>query len=233
MARGVQLGVMMSKLRGEIRDSQSVALGVNAAENYKTIMRRHQETLWQDYEWPFLKTYRDDLVPAGTRYQQYPAGLDFERTIEVFQKSSGEWAPISYGITPAHLNQYDSDEGTRADPIRAWQHQPDNNGYEVWPIPQTDTPLRFRGTGKLKPFIAETDVCTLDDQLIVLFAAAELLAARGAKDADAKLAAAQTLHRRLKGLQGAKKREPFVMGGAARPGRPMRYGIDYMTTQKT
>lgn len=231
MARGVQLGVMLAKLRGELRDAQSVALGVNVVENYKTTLARVQETLWQDYEWPFLNIYLDDPVPAGTRYQQYPTGLDFERSVQAWQKYGGDWVPLAYGITPELMNVYDSDEGIRADPIQAWQHQADNNGYEVWPIPQTDQMLRFKGTAKLKPFVAETDVCTLDDQLIILFTAAELLAARGAKDAEAKLVAAQGLYRRLKGLQGAKKAAVVVMGGAAHPQRAGRAGIDYMPTK--
>lgn len=227
MARGLQLQALLSMLRAEVGDAQSVALGVNAVEGYKNILRRVQETLWLDHEWPHLRHYVDDPLPAGTRYHQYPAGLDFERSIVAWGKDTGDWEPLVYGITPEMLNTWDSDAGQRSSPLRAWQHQADNNGYEVWPIPLRDTAVRFRGTAPLKPLVKETDVCTLDSQIIVLFAAAEILQSRDRKDAEAKLATAQNTLRRLKALQGAKKSEPFVMGGAPM-GPRLRYGIDYV-----
>jgi hypothetical protein len=228
MARDVQLGVMLSKLRAEVGDAQSVALGVNVVETYKAILRRVQETLWNDVEWPFLKIYVDDPIAAGTRYHAYPTALSFERAVAAWTRDSGDWVPLAYGITPGMLNTHDSDEGVRASPVQAWQHKAENDGYEVWPIPSQDTRLRFRGTAKLKPLVKDTDVCTLDDQLIILFAAAEMLTARNRKDGEAKLAVAQSMLRRLKGQQGGKKREPFVMGGAAMPHRRLRPGIDYI-----
>jgi len=228
MARNVQLGQMLSMLRAEVGDAQSVALGVNVAETYKITLRRVQETLWYDVEWPFLQIYLDDPLPAGTRFQQYPTGIDFERTVHVWSQQNGVWRELSYGITPDHMNIYDSDAGQQASPAQAWSHRPENNGYEVWPIPNQNTVLRFKGTGALKPLVADADTCTLDAQVIVLFAATEILTARNRKDGEAKLAIAQALMRRLKGLQGAKKRTPFVMGGGASPYGTARPGIDYI-----
>ena len=49
----------------------------------------------------------------------------------------------------------------------------------------------FKGMRPLRPLIALTDVADLDDDLIVLFAAAEELAAQKAKDADRKAQLAQ------------------------------------------
>jgi hypothetical protein len=228
MARNVQLGQMLSMLRAEVGDAQSVALGVNVAETYKITLRRVQETLWYDVEWPFLQIYLTDPLPAGTRFQQYPAGIDFERTVHIWSQQSGMWRELDYGITPEHMNIYDSDAGQQASPAVAWQHRPENNGYEIWPIPNQNTSLRFKGTAALKPLVADADTCTLDAQLVVLFAATEILSARNRKDGEAKLAVAQSLMRRLKGLQGAKKRAPFVMGGGATPYYQPRPGIDYI-----
>ena len=71
--------------------------------------------------------------------------------------------------------------------------------------------VRFHGIKNLNGLIAETDKADLDDQLIVLYASAEMLARQKQADAQNKLAQAQAHYARLKARLS--KTETFVLGG--------------------
>ncbi len=83
----------------------------------------------------------------------------------------------------------------------------EDDRIELWPVPDQDArtgvgddgSIKVVGIRNLRPFRDETDVCDLDDRLIVLYAAAELLAAAGAKDAQLKLQQAAARYAKLKG----------------------------------
>lgn len=64
--------------------------------------------------------------------------------------------------------------------------------YELWPLPQTAGTIRFEGQRLLNPLEQDTDCADLDDQCIVLFAAAKLLARRRKADAPEVLTRAET-----------------------------------------
>ena len=218
MARGTTLGRLVTMLREECRHATSAALGLNNEPHLKRILARVQETLWTDYVWPHLFVRRDKDLMAGQRYYSFPSDLSFER-IEVMKvdvKYAGQWQGVRYGIGDAEYNSRDSDNDERDSPVRAWSHYEDNQ-FEVWPIPAADDEqtLRFQGVKKLAPLIANENRADLDDNLIVLFAAAEILAAQKAEDSQAKLTAAQNLYRRLKQQQS--KSTMIVMGGGRDP----------------
>jgi len=79
----------------------------------------------------------------------------------------------------------------------------------------------------LKPFVQDSDRADLDDRLLVMFAAAELLAAAGAKDAQLKLDQANQIYRRLRsGLTPRKRFRMFGVGSAQPPTR------EYITRYK-
>jgi len=48
--------------------------------------------------------------------------------------------------------------------------------FEIWPVPNTAQTFRFVGQRNPRTFSSDSDKCELDDLLIVLFAAAEILA---------------------------------------------------------
>lgn len=62
---------------------------------------------------------------------------------------------------------------------------------EIWPLPVSQQKLRFTGQRVLNPLVALTDTADLDDMLLVLYVAAELLQRRKSADAGTKLQAAQ------------------------------------------
>lgn len=216
MARGTTLGEILDDLRAEVGHSLNPALGVNTRDVLINVLRRQQKRLWEDYDWPFLRVDRDIQVQAGQRYYNLPSDLVFERLSKLQFKYGDRWMPMTYGIGREQLNQFDSDRDIRSWPVERWDVA-ENNQVEIWPIPtnngdltSTDGTIRFTGIRRLNSFVADSDTADLDDQLITLYAAAEILARQKASDAQNKLAQAQQHYARLKARTA--KGDVFVMG---------------------
>lgn len=218
MARGTTLGQLVLMLREEIGDATSAAQGQNNLPHLKQVLRRTQEFLWNDHSWPHLRVQRFEVLQAGERYYSLPEDLSFDRVEGVpdcWIQYDETWRPVCYGITPEMYNISDPEKNEREDPVTNWQVYEDDQ-YEVWPLPATNGyRLRFEGIRKLRPLLADSDRADLDDNLIVLFAAAEILARRKSADAEAKRTLAGRLYQTLKGAQSKKKM--FIMGGGYDP----------------
>ena len=211
MARGTQLSALVDMLRAEIGASTNVAMGVNTLPNLKQVLRRTQEKLWQDFDWPFAWIERDEQMQNGQRYYAFDNDIDFDRIRHAHVKYASVWRELTYGINPGDYNVSNPELGMKQDPPRKWRHW-EGNQFEVWPVPTSDEcVIRFRAIKKLPALIADADVALLDDNLIVLFAAAELLSKAKSDDAQAKLAAAREHYQKLKG--NGQKVDNFTLGG--------------------
>ena len=118
------------------------------------------------------------------------------------------------------FNTHDSDQNIKSWPIENYDSYYSSTSVqqiEVWPIPSQagssttgEGTLRLEGIRKLSPLIALSDTADLDDQLIVLHAAGELLQRQKSADAQLKLAQAQAHYARLKARLS--KTESIVLG---------------------
>lgn len=211
MARGTQLSALVDQLRAEIGASTNVAMGVNMLPILKQTLKRTQEKLWNDFDWPFAWVERDKAMVDGQRYYTFDNDIDFDRIRLASLYYGNVWRGLEYGITPADYNLSNYDLGMKQDPIQKWRHW-EGEQFEVWPVPSSSTTkIRFKAIKKLPALIADTDTATLDDTLIVLFAAAEFLARAKTEDAQYKLQAAQEYYNKLKG--NMMKSPMFIMGG--------------------
>jgi hypothetical protein len=211
MARGTQLSSLVDALRAEIGASTNVAMGVNTLPNLKQLLNRVQQQLWESFDWPFAFVERDEQMVANQRYYTFDSDIDFGRIVSAHVKYSSSWRPMLYGIGVDQYNSSDPSEGDKQDPPTNWRHY-EGNQFEVWPMPSSDEcVIRFKAIKKCPKLVNDSDVALLDDNLIVLFAAAELLAKAKSEDAQAKLQVAQQLHQKLKG-QGIKN-DVFTLGG--------------------
>lgn len=223
MARGTQLTVMIEDLRSEVGHSLQASLGKQTRDVLINTLQRTQKRLWNDYSWPFLSIRRDISTADNQRYYDIPADLVFERIERVEFKWGDQWHKIEYGIGAEEYNQYDSDQGVKSYPVYRYDAY-EGNQIEIWPIPNVDTnattgsgKLRITGTKNLSNFISDSDTADLDDQLIVLYAAAEILARQRQPDAQSKLAQANAHYARLKARSA--KSEMFILGGKDLPDR--------------
>lgn len=205
--RLMQLSAMLTELRSEARISADILHGNHLQPRYVALLARVQEEVYDAYNWPGLVTSGTVTLAPRQRYAAYPEQLSFGGIRKVFQKNTtGDWFELTYGIDIQDLNKTDSDSGkTQENPLK-WANylspqaeEINENMFEVWPVPDRETVLRFGGKRKLLPlFDTAKDRSTVDGIVVVLHAAAELLAANKAEDAGLKLQKAQARFDQLK-----------------------------------
>lgn len=234
MALGVQLDELMDQLKFEAGISSNIAHGVAQRDTYKHMLRRTQKELWAQHLWPHLAIRKALTLGVGQRYYNYPDGLTFDQISDMRVWVGGELCKLGYGIGADELAVSNSDAGVSDNLVRRWQHYAENdqdNQLEVWPIPAVSQQIMVFGQRALRPLVQDSDTCTLDDTLIVLYAAAEILARAKNEDASLKLDKAKAHFRMLKAREGSNKTSPIIIGGGhdglSRRGTP-RPGIDYI-----
>jgi hypothetical protein len=225
MARNVTLGELIDDVRAEAGHSLQANLGAAMREVLVKIIQRQQRRLWEDYDWTFLRVDRDVAVQAGQRYYDIPTDLSLERIEKVEFKYGDRWIPMKHGIGREQLDQHDSDKGIRAFPVERWAEY-ENNQVEFWPIPSQNGSLatasdivRFTGIRKLRPLVQESDRADLDDTLLVLYSAAEILAREKSADAGLKLQMAEKHYARIRARNS--KTDTFVLNAEPQSRRPM------------
>ncbi|TWA89581.1 hypothetical protein [Bradyrhizobium stylosanthis] len=217
-----QLGQLLTMLRDELSISSEPSVGVSATPNLKQVLTRHYETLFEEYDWPFLRKIFDRItLNAGQRYYDFPEDMDFESLERVTCWWSNLPHTLTRGIDFEQYAVYSSDDNVRADPVQRWDVR-DVDGkemIEVWPIPAgAGQALQFRGRIKFARLVDESDLCLLDDQLVVLHAAAELSPPKKRTDINAKLVAAQRRLGTLKArTQGGSRTFRMGLGGEPKP----------------
>lgn len=229
MSIGTTLGKLLNDYRAEARLSLNPAHNAQNRDVQVHMLQRVQERLWEEYTWPHLRVTRDVGISAGQRYYGVPADMKIDRIETLSLFSDGGWHDLSANINPEHLTTYNSDLDERAWPPARWQlHEAED--IEIWPVPDRDVnaetmdgTLRFSGIRDLAPLVEDSDRADLDDRIIVLYAAAETLAASGAKDAELKLNQANTLLRSKR--SGLTPRRSFRMFGTGKIETPARMRI--------
>ena len=211
MATGVTLESLLNQLRLEVGDSTNPALGLARTGIYKQYLERTQKRLYEDFNWPQLIVDREQTLQKGERYYTFPADLDFSKINRAWVYWNNNWNPIKCGFDPVTYNDSNPALNTRSDPIQVWRYY-ETNQFEVWPMPAASSQvIRFRGMKTLDRLTADSDRAVLDDTLLVLYSAAELLARSKAEDAPAKLSQAQNHYLKLKSR--LIKSQPFIIGG--------------------
>jgi hypothetical protein len=237
MARNQTLLKLLQAYRAEIRASGNAAHNTSAREGQVNLLQRVQETLWEEVDWPFLRVERYFDVQAGQRYYDTPEDVSIDRVQMLELRYGQEWVPLTPEIDRYDYSQWDSDLDERSWPVEKWKIHEDEQ-IELWPVPgdNADTVslegrIKITGIRNLRPLVADDDRADLDDRMIVLFAAAETLAASGAKDAPLKLQAAQ-MRKRMLTASMTKIKSFRMFGGDTsnewRPKGPPR--VHYRTT---
>lgn len=204
MARDTSFLALVTRVRDESGRANNVSVGVDDLDALKTLVNRVYTTLTLKYDWPFLRTRFEKItVSAGQRYKDLPDQLDIERVEEVLVWYNDLAYRVEKGISPTDYAIWDPEQDERSDPIMRWDYLyvEEHNApqVEVWPLPSVAQQLQFTGIRKVARLVADADQCKLDDDLVVLYAVAELAAKQQNKDADLKLAAANDHFNWLKG----------------------------------
>jgi hypothetical protein len=229
--RGETLGQLLSELRAECGYSQNAAHGINNRDSLVQVIKRTQRRLWSSWDWMHMRVSRDIPLMAGQRYYNVPVDLYYERIDDDGGEVmfGGMWMPLCFGINERDYSIFDPRIDSRSWPIQKWDvaEDPADSGgtvdgrgmIEVWPLPSDsgvvggnlEGNLRLSGVRNLNPLNVDADRCDLDSDLIVLYAAAEILARDRKDDAQAKLQMAQQIFMQLRG--SADKKRTFKLGG--------------------
>jgi hypothetical protein len=217
MARNKQLLELIAQLRAETGRDQSVSVGIDEVENLKVMLARTQELLFDDHPWLHRRVQKTVALSAGQRYYDLPSGINFDEIEDVTLRYNTIYYPVEKGIDFNDYTMYDSNAATpeRSAPVLKWdiRYTGSTEQLEVWPIPNDSTQtLYFFGTESLPDLIQDDDRAVLDDRLIVLYAAHEILLRQKSADARAKLELAN------KRLSDLKKK-------AARKGKQIQIGL--------
>lgn len=199
--RGKQLVQLVSSLRSKTGRSLTATVGADETATLKAILADTQEQLYDGFAWPFLRQWFSISLAAGQRYYDVPAGLNLERIERVVVNWNTQVHDLERGISFEHYAVHDSDNDSRSSPAAAWDLRWTGSAtqIEVWPLPDnTNYTVRIAGIRNLRPLLADSDVADLDDQLITLYAAAELLTRSKSPDAQAKLQLAQRREAQVK-----------------------------------
>lgn len=242
MARGVVFTEMLDMLRAEAMISTNPNLSNNILPNMKQVLQRTQRQLWLDYSWNFLNGWADKAVAAGQRYYDFPTTIDSMRIKKAYYRWNNQFLQLERGIDPLDYNAFDSELSTpiRADPVMRWDFKDVNETqFEIHPIPATSGSattgyVRFVGIRNLNALVADADRCTLDADLIVLFAAAELLGRTNEKESKRKLDLANAMLVSMKGHYGKSGGTIGVLGGKGRiaGGRMPRSGPPWVAVDR-
>jgi hypothetical protein len=160
--------------------------------------------------------------------------MAFDDITEVWVHSNQtDWIRLTYGIGPVEWSQITFE--TKQWPPLKWRYSPDNASIELWPIPDaTVADLVLRGTKTVRNMVDDTDPATLPDNIIVLFAAVEILQRDSAKDAALKLNKANEAMRRHRVRQFSHKHVRSLAIGSGGGDAQSRYhyppaiGLDYI-----
>ena len=217
MARNITLLRLLDQLRAEARLSKNPAHNQQVRDTHVDILQRTQDRIWDDFTWPHLRVDRLKAVQTNQRYYAPPPDIQIDNIERIELYDGGEWKPLSPNIDGRHYSAHNSDRNEATWPPMRWKIY-EGEQVEIWPIgdhngdPETmEGMLKFIGIRNLRPLVKDSDRADLDDHLLVLYAAAEILAAAGAKDAQVKLDQANAIYRRLR--SGLTPRRSFKMFG--------------------
>lgn len=197
MAIGAQFSAIIIDLRAELRRPSDVSVGVDDNDSLKRVVNSVYRTLIDEYDWPHLRTVFDKIpMVAGQRVYDYPTGFDPDSVEEAVVWLGSFNTRITRRISVDGYSFLDPSTDQRSDPPLAWDTKfnpaTGQSQIEVWPIPASASySMQFTGVYNPPKLVNNTDVCLLDDELIVGFAAAQLLEAQDSKDAQQRLARAE------------------------------------------
>lgn len=217
MARGKTLLELLEGLRAECHLSLNPAHNNQTRDVHIKMLKRIQENLWNDFTWPHLRVRRTIVAQAGQRYISPPSDMGIDSIEKIEFRYGAVWTRLIPCIGREHYLAIDSDLDIRSWPVRRFQFF-EGEQIELWPVPSQDGDadkeegiIRFTGIRNLSPLVNDDDRADLDDELLILYAAANLM---NKEDASKKLEQANQRYITLKGRLSPKS--SFRMFGAAK-----------------
>lgn len=218
MNLGASFESLISSVRAEIGLSGDLGHGIGDEDRIKRAINRAYEEVYRRHPWPLLKrTFPRVTMAAGQRFYDPPTSLKIEHISDVRVWWSGQPTPLERGIGTAERAMFN--ETQRSDPPLRWDIQyydtpSDKAMIEVWPTPASAAAaIEFEGTFTKTELTGDADLCLVDSECVILFAAAYA----GPKDErDARLSDAEKMFLTTTGRMAPGERVRMGLGDANR-----------------
>lgn len=223
MALRTTFGGVVEQVRNETRLSSNTSRGIDHIDHIRQVVKRTYKTLAEDFDWEHLQLKRDSavsrkLMQAGSRYYNFPTAVNPTKITGAWVKWGAVWLPMDYGITYDDRTAFDPDNDSRVDPPRKWAYY-GGDQFEVWPLPATNgtadgsNEIAFEGQKAVEDLTSDSSRLDIDDHLVVLMAATEILASHGQKEhAQVKAGAAQARLARVRANMASQTRVCIGLG---------------------
>lgn len=226
MALRTSFGEVVQMVRAEAKLSTNTSRGVDHLEYIRQIIKRNVVQLAEDYEWAHLELKKESAVgrvvlQAGARIYAFPTALNINKISRAFVRWGNIWEPVAYGVKYEHFSAFSPDDNQRTDPVSNWQFYSELD-FEVWPLPATNgvaggvNEFAFAGQRNTDPLLEDASRVDMDDILVSLLSAAEILGGNNQKVAaqqKSELAMSRLL--RVRGNLGSKTRYTIGLGKVA------------------
>jgi hypothetical protein len=189
MRLGVNFGDLQTDLRAELRRSSNLGHDLGDVTHLQRAINAEYFRLYDDYDWPHLiRQFTRVPMVAGQRYYDLPAQLDWSRIERVDGWWNGRPHDVLPGIGIEEYAQFDSVGDERSDPVLKFdiRNQTGTPQIEVWPVPASALcSIELTGPIKMDKLVDDADVCLLDAEAVILFAAWKLSVDDNKKSAEA------------------------------------------------
>jgi hypothetical protein len=236
MALRTTLSEVVDMVREEADLSTATSRGIDHRDNIKRLIIRNHKMLAEDFDWQHLEIKKESsvgrkLLQAGSRTYNFPTALNPLKIRRAFVKWGSSWLELDYGVKYEQFSAFDPDSNQRSDPITNWDFYSDSE-FEVFPLPASNgtangaNEMAFEGQKKVTELVADASRLDMDDILVSLLCATEILASNDRENAaKIKGAAAEARLNTVRGNLRSKIRYRMGLGrvdasGFVRPRHP-------------
>lgn len=135
--------------------------GVVNAPLIDSMLRDGQSQLYEQFDWATLKGVQERTTGTAQQFYDFPVDCNPDRIQAIYLTWGGQIHQLTEGIDYR-------DRSTNQGSIPYAYELRDQ--IEVWPVPQTQYPLRIEYIKQLGPFSANNDRCTLPSGIVYLHA---------------------------------------------------------------
>lgn len=199
------MALSLQRTLGELRATLAARLGFGGmgagvnTPHLNALLAEAQEELYEQFDWPILRTVWPLTLGVGQRWLDYPDGANPDRIREVRVHYATQWYPLTEGIESEH----DSDR----DDYTTWPSRFDRRAQlEFWPLPDQVYEIEVEGIRELSPFTQDGHRATVDDRTLLLRAVVDGKAHYGQRDARLYEERLMRITRRLRGRVHGQKR---------------------------
>lgn len=191
------MALPLQRTLGELRSDIQVRLGFGMAGQsgvvnaplIDSMLRSAQNQLYEQFDWSELRSVETRLTGQNQQFYDYPANCNVGRLHALYILHGGQYHQLEEGIETLSRQIPSSTV-----PLRYERR----DQIELWPIPQAQYSFRIEYEKTLNAFVANSDRCTLPDEIVYLHALANAKEHYRQPDAKTYMSQLDALIARLK-----------------------------------